>query len=327
MPGGGVAEILRGGAEGDGKSDTGVVHDALRRLVKAKEMESEARAAAHLLGQEESGPPKESVQGLSGLVSAAREMAGLDTDRRTAALEESEYWRRRAIEAEERGKANRGEERQQNMDAMAAMGQMMMGMSTMVVGLVEKMANGVQKPEPDPLQQRIMDIGLMALSSRPDPDEELEKHIKVAERLGYRRPADSDPSVINLDAVRAKHQMTLEERRIALEERRLDREMARLDKVALGEVQAKTKQADALAQGLAAFGKAVGGRAAGGQPQQQAPEPPPQPRRIDYQCSACNQLTTTDRTDKFMCSNPDCAQVVYIDARLAQAEMGEAQGE
>lgn len=321
MPGG-ISEAWRTVDGGQGPN-VSAIEKKLGEIADAAKLKATAQAVGALIRDDDT-PSKNDVDVADKTLLMAARMADMESDKVKAAREEAEALRHRVAELEERTREGKREERREQLDTFGVLTQVMGQNQQMMMqmladraeretALLEKIAD-LSSRRDDPQTDFLRQIGQQAVLGRlnSDPDEELERHLKVAERLGYKRPQDADPSgVINLDAVRAKHAMTIEERRLALEEAKLTREMDRLDKVALGEVQAKTKQADALAQGLAAFGKAVGGRAAPGQPQ----EAPPPPRRpVPYECSNCHTVTATEREDRFACSNPDCGQIVYITA-------------
>jgi ribosomal protein L37E len=175
------------------------------------------------------------------------------------------------------------------MGAFQAMATMLTGVlaesrsnqTEMTKMLMETLARQ-QQPPSDPLRDQIMSIGLTAMTSRPDPDEELERHLKVAERLGYKRP-DPSGNVVDLSLVRARHEMTIAERRLELEQRRMDAELAREDRTADRELKVAEERARALTEGIKAFGVAVGSR---GKPDGQQATPTPA-RLVRYRCNRC----------------------------------------
>lgn len=252
-------------------------------------------------------PTKDEASVANTTISIAKDLTEMQTGKEKSAREDAEYWRQRAEDAEGKAKENRLGERQQNMDAMAAMGSMMQGMSTMVVGLVEKMAAGVQQPKDD-LRDSLLGYALQnMMAPREDPDEVAARRLKamreMAEAMGYRRDTGSG-NVTSLEHYRAVKEFELQSRRLELEATQVDR------KLAVEESRAKS-MTDVLGKVIPAIAGRAAGRTAGsggngnGGSAGNTPAPS-QPRRTLYQCGGdggCGTVTgVEDGKASFFCS-------------------------
>lgn len=320
MAGPGIGAMVLGSGS-DSTLDVGrELKETLGRVKQVADAATIGTLIRSVAGTDEQGPSKDEADVAGKTIGIAKDLTTMQTEREKSAREEADYWRKRAAEAEEASKARKSESRQEELGAMGAMAQMFMAMmaesrqnqTEMTKLLLDTVKDKRQEPA-DPVKDGLAQLGMQFLQGRAqaDPVDQLKGAIATLKAVGIPVGHDAQTgSAVDLAAYRTKKELDLMEKRFDIEAQRTARELDREDKKADAESKARLQQAKALEEGFSAFAAAVGKRGTKSDGGGQAP--PQQAALKRYACSECSTVTATARTDKFMCSNPDCGQVVYI---------------
>jgi len=263
-------------------------------------------------------PSKDEVDAAGKTIEIAKDITALQTEKEKLALQEAEYWRQRAKEAEEEAARRKGATREEEVGMMGAMAKIFGELlnqhtqtSNQLTNMVIELLKEQRQPQRDELRDSLVQMALqMAFQNRPDPDQEAMKRLEtmrqLAEAMGYRRePAGN---VINLDYVRLAHQMHMDEERVRLERERMLRQFEADQELKAQEREQKKQYAEFLSstgRALLAAASKSGGSA-------NAP-PAPQARLIRVQCGKCQtQIAVPEGTTDYEC--PGCHERVYIQA-------------
>lgn len=321
MAGPGIGAMVLGSSS-DGQSlDVGKeLRETLGKVKQVADAATVGTLIRSVVGTDEQGPSKDEADAAGKTIGIAKDLTAMQTEKEKSAREEAEYWRQRAIEAEEVAKSKKAESRQEELGAMGAMANMFMAMmaesrqnqTEMTKLLLETVRDKREEPA-DPVKDGLAQLGMQFLQGRAqaDPVDQLKGAIETLKAVGIPVGHDAQSAgAIDLGAYRVKKELDLMEKRLDIEAQRAARELDREDKKADAEAHAKLQQAKALEEGFSAFAAAVGKR--GDKGEASAQTSPQQASLKRYACSECGTVTATGRTDKFMCSNPECGQVVYI---------------
>jgi DNA-directed RNA polymerase subunit RPC12/RpoP len=305
MPGGGIAEILRGAEGGTSGVNVGAIERKLNEIADAHKLKATAQAVA-ALGHDDDGPGRESVDAVTKVVQTAQTLAEMQSEREKMAREEADALRQRLDELEARLRDGRREERREQTDALTAMATMLTGVlaesrqnqSEMTKLVLELLARH-QQPPSDPLRDELAQTALRMAFSRQDPDEEVAKRLRlaqqVAEAMGFSR---GQGNITNLDQYRLVKEMELAAKRLELEQQKMDRQLG-----------VEEKKAEHISQGLARVAEAFAQRA----PTGQAPSGQglAGTRVQRYRCQDCGTLAMFDKpVADYEC--PGCKARVFV---------------
>jgi len=308
MAGRGIgAELADEGASRLGAVDLGKeLKDTLNRVKQVADAAAVGQLVRSIAGEAEA-PTKDEVDAAGKTISIAKDLTAMQSDKEKAARDEAEYWRQRALQAEEEAKLRKTESRQEELGAMQTMASVFASMlnesrqnqSEMTRLVLELLDKQRQTGVADPVTQHLAELGLEVLrgQSQRRPVEELKDAIETLRAVGIPVGQSAMPgNVTSLDAYRMVKQMELESRRLDLEAQRMR-----------DEVEARRRQADAIVE--AAKGFAAGAARAAGQAP--PPQAPPRPKLVPIQCQACSTVTgVPEGTADYEC--PACKQRVYI---------------